>query len=210
MIYQLRGTPTVRLPGGFVLETATGVGYQVLCAPRTVDLFIAQQQAEVWIFTHMKDSVLCLYGFSTSQEREFFSELTTISGIGPKVTLLLLETLALTEILQAAAAEDHRPFQRVSGIGEKTARKLTLEVKHRLDKLQALLPATPTTPAATPPQQLEEVTSALCNMGFNEKLVRSALADFDWQGGDSTLVLVRQALQHLTRSSPYPAADTQP
>ena len=200
MIYVLQGVPRERLPSGFVLMTTAGVGYQVLCAERTANFFLAQQQAEVWIFTHMKDSGLCLYGFGTQQEREFFSELTTISGIGPKLALVLLETLSVADILQAAAAEQHRAFMQVSGVGERTARKLALEIKHRLPKLQALLP--PTTPAALHTQQQEEVASVLCNMGFAEKSVRSALVGFDWREDESTEVLVRRALQVLNRSVP--------
>ena len=76
---------------------------------------------------------------------------------------------------------------------------MALEVKHRLPKLQALLP--PTTPAATHGEQQEEVTSVLCNMGFAEKMVRGALVGFDWRGDESTEVLVRRALQVLNRSA---------
>ena len=209
MIYQLRGKPTVQVPGGFVLETTAGVGYQVLCAARTVDFFAEQQQAEVWIFTHMKDSGLCLYGFGTQREREFFGELTTISGVGPKLALLLLEALTIAEILQAVKAEEHRVFMQVSGVGERTARKLTLEIKHRLPKLQALLPPMATEQAAPHVQQQEEVVSALLNMGFVEKSVRSALVGFDWQQGESTAVLLRQALQMLTHSTHSLAQEVQ-
>ncbi len=200
MIYQLRGTLTARTPHGLVLTTAAGVGYQVLCAARTADFFADQQQAEVWIFTHMKDSSLCLYGFSTQREREFFGELTTISGVGPKLALLLLEALTIDDILQAARAEEHRTFMQVSGVGERTARKLTLEIKHRLTKLQSLLPPLTTEQVAPHVQQQEEVVSALLNMGFVEKSVRSALVGFNWQRGESTAVLLRQALQTLTHS----------
>ena len=201
MIYQLRGTLTARVPNGFVLTTAAGVGYQVLCAARTVDFFADQQQAEVWIFTHMKDSGLFLYGFGTQREREFFGELTTISGVGPKLALLLLETLTISDILHAATTEEHRVFMQVSGVGERTARKLALEIKHRLPKLQALLPPLPTEQVAPHVQQQEEVVSALLNMGFAEKSVRSALVGFAWQRGESTAVLLRQALQMLTHSA---------
>lgn len=201
MIYQLHGTLTARVPHGFVLTTAAGVGYQVLCAARTVDFFAEQQQAEVWIFTHMKDSGLYLYGFGTQREREFFGELTSINGVGPKMALQLLEALTVSEILQAATTEEHRAFMQVSGVGERTARKLALEIKHRLPKLQALLPPLTTEQASPHAQQQEEVVSALLNMGFAEKSVRSALVGFDWQRGKSTAVVLRQALQMLTHSA---------
>ena len=207
MIYQLRGRLTARVPHGFVLTTDAGVGYQVLCGARTVDRFAEQQQAEVWIFTHLKDSGLCLYGFATQREREFFGELTTISGVGPKLALLLLETLTPSEIVQAATAEEHRAFMQVSGVGERTARKLALEIKHRLPKLQAWV--TTTEQLAQPAQQQEEVVSALLNMGFAEKNVHSALVGFAWPRGESTTVLLRQALQILSHSAPRAAQEVQ-
>ena len=209
MIYQLCGKLTARVPNGFVLTTAAGVGYQVLCAARTVDFFAEQQQAEVWIFTHMKDSLLCLYGFGTQREREFFGELTTINGVGPKLALLLLEALPINEILQAATAEEHRPFMQVSGVGERTARKLALEIKHRLPKLQALLPPLPTEQLSPHVQQQEEVVSALLNMGFVEKNVRGALVGFAWQQGESTEETLRRALQTLTHHAHHAAQEVQ-
>lgn len=209
MIYQLRGRLTARVPHGFVLTTSAGVGYQVLCGARTVDRFAAQQQAEVWVFTHMKDSGLCLYGFATQREREFFGELTTISGVGPKLALLLLETLTLSEIVQAATAEEHRDFMQVSGVGERTARKLALEIKHRLPKLQSWLPLPTTEEIAPPVQQQEEVVSALLNMGFAEKNIRSALVGFEWLQGESTAVSLRRALQILSHSAHRAAREVQ-
>lgn len=200
MIYKLRGMPTQRFTGGFVLETHAGVGYQVLCAARTAAHFTSVREAEVWIFTHVKDDALCLYGFGTQQEREFFSELTSISGIGPKVALLILETLPLAEILRAAAAEEHRPFMQVSGIGERTARKLTLEIKHRLKRLQPLLPQATSSVAGG--EQLEEVASALLNMGFTDRDVRTTLAGMARPRDASTEVLLRRALQLLTQRTP--------
>ncbi len=207
MIYQLQGTFTTRIPDGFVLTTTAGVGYQVLCAARTADFFAEQPHVEVWIFTHLKDNGLCLYGFSTQQEREFFAELTAINGIGPKLALLLLETLTISEILQAATAERHHAFLQVTGVGERTARKLTLEIKHRLPKLQTLLPPLPTTQTTPHLQRQKEVVSALLNMGFAEKNVRNVLIDFNWQQKNDTQTLLRRALQMMTR---HTAQEAQP
>ena len=198
MIYRLCATFVAKIPDGFIAETG-GVGYQVLCATKTADYYAQGQDRVVWIYTHMKDNAICLYGFCSQQEREFFDELTAISGIGPKVALAILENVSITTILTSAATGDHSIFKAVSGVGEKTAQKIVLEIKHKLKKLQLIFPSI-TSPTRRPDQEkISEVVSALSNMGFMEKNIREILTDFDFTNKTTTADIVRQALVRLTQ-----------
>ena len=171
----------------------------MLCAAKTADHYAQGRDRVIWIYTHMKDNVICLYGFCSQQEREFFGELTTISGIGPKVALAILENVPVATILTAAATGDHSVFKPVAGVGEKTAQKVVLEIKHRLKKLQLLFPSVASPPRQPNQEKTSEVVSALANMGFGEKSIREVLADFDFASKVTTADIVRQALIRLTQ-----------
>ena len=177
--------------GGVVIDV-DGVGYQVFAGFQTRQRWQQRSEIIVWVFSHYpRDGGLALYGFISQQERELFAELTTITGVGPKVALAILNTLTISEIIKTTARGDHQPFTNVPGIGKRIAQKIILELEHKLKKLT--LP-----PIDDPnPSNLPEAISALTNMGFSDRIVRSALNDVDHQLPTSEIV--RRTLILLTK-----------
>jgi holliday junction DNA helicase RuvA len=131
MISRLRGTIVARTPAGLVLEVG-GVGYLVAATPRVTAR--VGEEAIVETHLHVREDALQLYGFASSEERELFELLLGVSGIGPKVALAIVSGSPPAELRRAIARDDLARFEAIPGIGRKTAQRVVMELK---DKLQA-------------------------------------------------------------------------
>ena len=133
MIGSLRGTLTERKPEGVVIDVG-GVGYEVTMAPSAVENLPGGRR-DVVISTHMHvwSEGMRLYGFGHSEERDLFRVLLSAQGVGPKMALAVLSTLAAEEVREAVRQEDVAAFTRVNGVGKKTAQRLILELKDKLE-----------------------------------------------------------------------------
>ena len=193
MIYKLDGEFQTRIADGLLVQ-AGNIGYEVACVD--VDHFLAQKTGTIWIYTMMRDSSICLYGFRSLSEREFFAELINVNGVGGKMALSLLRAHSIAVLLSAANTDNEEIYTAVSGIGTKIARKIILELKHRYKQLQAKF-----THEFHDRSSNTEVFSVLTNMGFADKQVRAVLANLQLRDGTDTLDVVRLALPRLTNSS---------
>lgn len=137
MIGSLRGTLTERKPEGIVIDVG-GVGYEVTMAPSAVE-GLPGERREIVISTHMHvwADGMRLYGFGHSEERDLFRVLLSAQGVGPKMALAVLSTLAAQEVRQAVRQEDVAVFTRVNGVGKKTAQRLILDLKGKLEASEA-------------------------------------------------------------------------
>jgi Holliday junction DNA helicase RuvA len=155
-----------------VVETG-GVGFLVY-APRPVLANLGELGIEVLLYTylHIREDVLQLYGFANQDQRHLFETLLGVSGIGPKVALSMLSSAAPDELRVAIAGGDVSRLSRVPGIGKKTAERLVLELKGKID-VKGL-----TIPAATPVQSAAnaELAELLVGLGFSAAEASAAIA----------------------------------
>ena len=117
---------------GFVEILSGNIGYKVFCPQKTLGDYSAGQSAEIFTYLHVRENALELYGFKTRKERDFFEILISISGIGPKGALGILQAAPLDLLKRAIASGDTSVLTRVSGIGEKTAQRIIIELKGKL------------------------------------------------------------------------------
>ena len=131
MIARLRGRQVARRADALVLDVG-GVGY-LLHATRTARRK-ARASGEVTLETHtyVREDALQLYGFADADERELFTQLLSVSGVGPKVALAIVSGTPPDELRRAIAREDTARFQAIPGIGKKTAQRVVLELKEKL------------------------------------------------------------------------------
>ncbi len=176
MIAHLRGTLLSKSPGQAIVE-CSGVGYDVAvsvqCFTRLPD---EGQPASLHINTQVREDSIALFGFLDRSEKLLFEKLITISGVGPKLAITLLSGIEATALASAIRSADHALLTRIPGIGKKTAERIVLELKDKLEALAAPASAsggTPHTGAA------EDVISALTNLGYSrasaQKAVESAI-----------------------------------
>jgi holliday junction DNA helicase RuvA len=172
MIASIRGNLLFIGVDHAVVETG-GVGFLVF-APRNVLGALGEIGGEVRLYTHLhiREDLLALYGFATSDQRHLFETLLGVSGIGPKVALSMLSSAPPDELRVAIAGGDTARLARVPGIGKKTAERLVLELRGKLD-LKGV-PATGATPALMAANA--ELAEMLVGLGFSAAEASSAIA----------------------------------
>jgi len=194
MIAHLRGRLIAKHPNQAIVETA-GVGYDVtISVPTYSDLPGLGAEVTLHIHTHVREDVIALYGFLRPSEKQLFEKLISVSGIGPKLAITVLSGIPSEEMVRAIRGNDLGRLTRVPGIGRKTAERLVLELR---DKLQDF-GAAPAVAAASPVE--EDVLSALTNLGYQRAAAEKALAQVAKNGQrDSFDVLFREALAALSK-----------
>ncbi|HWF67531.1 MAG TPA: Holliday junction branch migration protein RuvA [Acidobacteriaceae bacterium] len=182
MIAHLRGRLLSKTPQSVVVETG-GVGYEVVISIPTFTALPAEgNEVALLIHTHVREDTLALFGFMSATEKRLFEKLLTISGIGPKLAVTVLSGLPSERLITAIHGQDHVTLTHIPGVGKKTAERIVLELK---DKLQELASA-PIAGAAAPIS--EDVLSALVNLGYQrataKKGIEAAIARDPYAGKD--------------------------
>lgn len=190
MIGRVRGVVVHRTPGVVVLESA-GLGYEVAITPRGLaDLPSLGEEAVLHTHLHVREDQQALYGFLSESERDIFRLLLTASGVGPKLAMAILATLDPVELRRAVGRDDVAALEAVPGVGKRTAQKLILELRPRLELGDGDLPSEG--------GGLTEVRAALEALGFGAPEIREALRDLADDG--STEEMLQRALQSLGRT----------
>jgi len=176
-----------------ILVDVHGVGYEIH-VPMSTFYQLPATGAEVSLVTHMvvREDAHQLYGFATESERHAFRQLLKISGVGARTALSVLSGLSVADLSEAVSAQDAGRLTRIPGIGKKTAERLLLELR---DKLDAALVASG---AAKGDGQAGDVTNALIALGYNEK--EAAWATRQLPAGLSVAEGIRQSLRLLSKS----------
>jgi Holliday junction DNA helicase RuvA len=199
VIAHLRGT-VLRAGADHVVLEVGGVGYMVSVAATTRQMTPAPGGAmELHIHTHVREDQLALYGFSTVEELELFEMLIGVDGVGPKVGLNILSAASIEVLKRAITAEDPSPIRRASGVGPRTAAKVIIELKPRLDAEEALAVMPRAIAAAGDGAVPKAVESALRNLGFSSQEARIGLDAVDWKSAPSTQDALATALKALGR-----------
>jgi Holliday junction DNA helicase RuvA len=156
-------------PERVVLDVA-GVGYEIAVTPQTLlGLPGAGEEAVIHTHLHVREDQLALFGFATEEERQLFRLLLGVSGVGPKVALAILGTLTPTDLRRAVVAEDAQALTMVPGIGKRSAQKLMLELRPKLELPDAELIGGGSATA--------EVREALENLGYQSAEIRDAMRE---------------------------------
>jgi holliday junction DNA helicase RuvA len=177
MIAFLRGKLLEKHPNQVIVDTA-GVGYDVVIPISTFSaLPNAGAEVALRIHTHVREDALALYGFLTAEEKALFEKLISVSGIGPALAIKVLSGLAALTIIDAIRGGQVEQLVRIPGVGKKTAERMVLELKDKLDGLGGgIAPAGVSTraePALTGIEQ--DVLSALLNLGCNRASAEAAV-----------------------------------
>lgn len=175
MIAHIRGQIFAKTPGAVVLDCG-GVGYELAISVATyTELGEAGAVAALHVHTHVREDALLLFGFHELTEKRLFEKLLTISGIGPKLAITVLSGIAAERLVTAIRTGDHGTLTKIPGIGKKTAERVVLELKDKLDDLVGVAPAEvrPAQPSLGAVQ--EDVLSALMNLGYPRAVAVKAL-----------------------------------
>ncbi len=199
MIAHLTGV--VRRAGpDFVVVDVGGVGYMVSVSTSTRQLLPPLGgKVDLDIHTHVREDQLALYGFASAEELDMFEMLIQVDGVGPKVGLNILGAASLEVLKRAIVSEDATPIRRASGVGQRTAAKVIIELKPRLDAV-AELDAVPRAAAISGDGVVPKaVETALRNLGFSSQEARAGIESVDWKATPNTQDALAVALKALGR-----------
>jgi Holliday junction DNA helicase RuvA len=199
LIAHLKGK-VLRTGSDFVVLDVEGVGYLVSVAAATRQLLpMPGGEMNLHIHTQVREDQLALYGFASVEELELFEMLIQVDGVGPKVGLNILSAASLEMLKRAIVSEDPGPIRRASGVGPRTAAKVIIELKPRLDAV-AELEAVPRAAAMAGDGAVPKaVESALRNLGFSPQEARTGIESVDWKSTPSTQDALAVALKALGR-----------
>jgi Holliday junction DNA helicase RuvA len=191
MIGRLSGRLVAKHPPQ-VLVDVQGVGYEV-DVPMSTLYQLPATGAEVTLLTHLivREDAHHLYGFATESERTVFRQLLRISGVGARTALAVLSGMSVAELQQAVSAQDSARLIKVPGIGKKTAERLLLELRDKLDLAGVVIPAAGAGDAGN------DIVNALLALGYNDREAGWALKQLPAETGVTEGI--RQALKLLSK-----------
>lgn len=198
MIGSVRGSLLERLPSGEVLIEVSGLGYRVIVSPSTA-ASLGEVGTDVFLHTHhhKREDAETLYGFPTSEQRMVFEALLSAHGVGPALALGILSVHSPASLVRILASDDSESLCLVPGVGKKTAARLLIELKSKLDisglDVETGAPASGGGPTSS--SSIADVRSALTELGYAPEEVAEAIRELPQS--DDTAELLRLALQRL-------------
>lgn len=202
MIAALTGRLASKNPSQITLDVH-GVGYDVFIPLSTFySLPDVNELTSLNIYTYLREDAIHLFGFLTSAERSAFALLTGISGIGPKLALSVLSTLSVADLVSAVQAGNVEKLASVPGIGQKSAARIALELKDKLDRVHVASTHGADASPNLPDRLQADALSALVNLGYRTPEVKEALKRVTRIQAEPIPLkdLIREALKDLAGS----------
>src|SRR5215472_1178060 len=169
MIAHLRGKLISKHPNQAIVE-AGGVGYDVaISVPTFSHLPALGSDVALHIHIHVREDAIALFGFLRADEKQLFEKLIMVRGIGPKLAITILSGMPTVDMVGAIRANDHARLTRIPGIGKKTAERMCVELRDKLEGFGAAQVAAPVSAVE------EDVISALTNLGYQRALAEKAV-----------------------------------
>ena len=195
MYAHIRGTVEEVSHDRAVVEAA-GVGYELFCSANTLKQLKAGETDKLYTHFHIAQDVMALYGFKSTEERAMFRRLIAVTRVGPKLALSVLGVLSVPDIAAAILTENAAAFDRVPGMGRKTAARLLLELKEKVSADEMQVPGS----SAAVPGRLDvrsEAVAALVSLGYDGVSAGRAVAAVP--DGEKVVDVIMSALRELAR-----------
>lgn len=178
MIALLNGRIAYKSLDHVILDVG-GVGYRLLVPLSTYYTLPDDGQTQLHVHTHVREDAIQLFGFGSSEEKEMFSILISVSGVGPKLAINILSHIPTAELATALVNSDITRLSSLPGIGKKTAERLSLELKDKVASYVTVGSETSHGLPSTASNLLDDLLSALINLGYKENAARKALGSME-------------------------------
>jgi len=205
MIASLSGKIQYKQPDVVILDVR-GVGYEVMISNRTYDALPSTgEEAFLLIRTNVREDAITLYGFGSSEEKELFLLLNSVSGVGPKLALAILSGISAADLCQAISLKDMARLTSLTGVGKKTAQRLCMELSEKVGALSPNSLESDVSPAVSAMAEgfaMPDAVSALVNLGYPRSTAWQALRSIQQQDPEAAAQmkveeLLRLALQTM-------------
>ncbi|MEN6562981.1 MAG: Holliday junction branch migration protein RuvA [Christensenella sp.] len=175
-----------------VLE-ADGVGYELFCSSMTLKRLTCGKKERLYTHLHLAEGLMALYGFYEPEEKEMFRRLLSVTRVGPKLALAVLSLLTPSDVAAAIVTNNAAAFDRVPGMGRKTAQRVLLELKERVEASEMLAGNT----NLDAPDLRSEAVAALVSLGYDGLAAGKAVAAVEQ--AQSVEALITAALRKLAK-----------
>lgn len=181
----------------YVVVNAGGVGYEIYTSTGTLsNLPSVGDYAKVYTYLQVREDGMQLFGFASKEEKDVFLQLITVSGVGPKMALVILSSLNVQNLITCIVSGDVKTLSSAKGVGKKTAERIILELKGKMGDLGSTMMSDYTMLTGVTSTACDEATELLVNMGLSKfdalKLVKKVALD-----GDTTEVIIQKALKNM-------------
>jgi len=201
MIAMLSGELAYRSPEQIIVDVS-GVGYRLQIPLSTFYSLPENGQVKLQIYTHVKEDAIHLFGFSSTTEKDLFTLLISVSGVGPKLAITILSHMPVEELAMALSEGDVPRLTTIPGIGKKSAERLVLELQDKAAQYTAAtaIPSVEGIRNLTGAEERhQDALSALINLGYKETLAKRALKNLAPDPGTPLEDILKAALQILLK-----------
>ena len=179
MLDYISGKKIKTAPGMLVVENG-GIGYSFCVSDKCVEVLRDCEQVKIYSYLSVREDGVSLFGFYAEEERAMFEKLISVSGIGPKVAIAVLSAISVAELAGNIIAADAKALNKIKGIGKKTAERIVLELKDKIDKEYS--EEQPGENAESFDESANEAVMALMALGFTRKESEARVAKVDKAG----------------------------
>ena len=180
-----------------LIETAAGVGFEVLLSGSARGSLSGRTEGEVYTYLQVREDGVSLFGFSSSEEKEMFLKLISVSSVGPKMGIAALSQMSAGDIATAIATNDVKRLSAVKGMGKKTAERIILELREKVSAVAAQSVAGEAVPAVQISASDEDAVVALMTLGFTRSESVKAISRARANGAKEIEDIIRLALQGM-------------
>lgn len=184
----------VQKAAAYVVLDVGGIGYQIFTDTFSLNALKTGERAKLYTYLKVAEDDMTLYGFSAKEQKEMFEKLLSISGIGPKAAVSVLSVMRVNDIAAAVVSNDDKAFTNVPGIGKKTAQRLVLELKEKVELEDAIGFGADLSEISQ--DAAAEAAAALVGLGYNRQEAVAAVAAVR-NLGDTAEEFVSLALKRL-------------
>lgn len=180
-----------------LIETAAGVGFEVLLSGSARGSLSGRTEGEVYTYMQVREDGVSLFGFSSLEEKEMFLKLISVSSVGPKMGIAALSQMSAGDIATAIATNDVKRLSAVKGMGKKTAERIILELREKVSAVAAQSAAGEAVPVVQISASDEDAVVALMTLGFTRNESAKAIARAREKGATEIEDIIRLALQGM-------------
>lgn len=191
MISFLKGTISTVGKDSIVLLTSGGVGYEIYLSKMVAIKYSAGQEVSFSTYLKVSENAMDLYGFENAEQKEFFELLLSVSGVGPKSAMNILNLGSMEDIKGAIAREDVKYLTAVQGMGQKTAERLVVELKSKVEAIEAVV-------GKVQNQNMTDVIDGLSAMGYGKEEIKLAIQNLETEGKNTEEIL-KMVLKRLAK-----------
>ncbi len=180
-----------------VVDTG-GMGFKIFADNYTLNNVKTGEDATIYTYLKVAEAEFTLYGFHRKEQRNMFEKLISVSGVGPKVAVAILSGMRVDDVAAAVISSDYKAFTNVPGIGQKTAQRLVLELKEKVDFSEAVGQEGEALPISGVSDAAADACAALAGLGYSRQEALAAVASVKALG-DTAEELVGLALKRIGR-----------